>query len=65
MPQVSVESNDALRFCGGQAVQAPADGQEGLVRVYEVGQQFLGVGELSGDGVLSPRRVFLTQEKTS
>jgi tRNA pseudouridine55 synthase len=65
MPQVSVESDDALRFCGGQAVQVPADGQEGLVRVYEVGQQFLGVGELSGDGVLSPRRVFLTQEKTS
>ena len=64
MPGVSVDTDDALRFCGGQAVTVAADEQKGLARVYEAGQRFLGVGELSGDGQLAPRRVFLTQEKT-
>ena len=64
MPGVSIETEDAERFCGGQAVTVGADEQTGLARVYEAGERFLGVGELSGDGRLAPRRVFLTQEKT-
>ncbi len=64
MPSVAVDSGDAERFCGGQAVATEADGTEGLARVYEAGERFLGVGELSGDGMLAPRRVFLTQDKT-
>jgi tRNA pseudouridine55 synthase len=63
MPAVSVDAEDAERFCGGQVVTAEA-GQAGLARVYEVDKRFLGVGELSGDGQLAPRRVFLTQEET-
>lgn len=62
MPGVTVSAEDAAKFCGGQ--QVAAEGQKGLARVYASGHKFLGVGELSGDGQLAPRRVFRTQEKT-
>lgn len=61
---VDVDATDGPRFSGGQAVQVAAEGLEGLVRVYGAGKQFLGVGELSEDGLLAPRRVFQIQEKT-
>ena len=63
-PAVELEVSEGERFSGGQAVQVAADGALGLARAYEAGGRFLGVGELSGDGWLAPRRVFLTQEKT-
>lgn len=64
MPKVTVALADAERFCAGQPLQVASEGQNGLTRVYAEGQKFLGVGELSGDGQLAPRRVFQTQEKT-
>jgi tRNA pseudouridine55 synthase len=64
MPGVSVSELDAEKFCGGQAVAVEVEEQAGLARVYEAGERFLGVGELSVDGLLAPRRVFQTQEKT-
>ena len=63
-PAVSLVEADADRFCGGQAVQVAAEAENGLVRVYRAGEKFLGVGELSGDGRVAPRRVFNLQEKT-
>lgn len=63
-PAVSLGAEDAQRFCGGQAVPAEIEAQKGLARVYEVGERFLGVGELLEEGILAPRRVFLTQEQT-
>jgi tRNA pseudouridine55 synthase len=64
MPEVTISEEDALRFCGGQAVQAEVAVQTGLARVYSASKRFLGVGELAAEGVLAPRRVFQTQEKT-
>jgi tRNA pseudouridine55 synthase len=64
MPCVDIGAADGERFCGGQVVSAGTEGQEGLARVYEADKRFLGVGELSKDGMLAPRRVFQTQEKT-
>ena len=64
MEAIDVGAADGLKFSGGQALQVAADGKKGLVRVYGAGKQFLGVGEISGDGVLAPRRVFQLQEKT-
>ena len=64
MPEVSVSPEDAIRFCGGQAVSGISEGQQGLARVYEVESRFLGVGELTEDGQVAPRRVFLTHEET-
>ena len=63
-PAVSLGAEDAQRFCGGQAVSAEIEAQKGLARVYEAGERFLGVGELLEEGILAPRRVFLTQEQT-
>ena len=57
-PDVNLEGDQAERFCGGQAVPAANGGATGLARVYGAGQDFLGVGELSGDGRVAPRRVF-------
>lgn len=64
LPGVTISAAEAGKFCGGQPVQVVAEGQKGLARVYAQDQRFLGVGELSGDGQLAPRRVFQTQEKT-
>ena len=58
LPGVSLEAELAERFCGGQVVRAAAGGAKGLARVYGAGQDFLGVGELSEDGQVAPRRVF-------
>jgi len=64
MAPVEIDATDGPKFSGGQTVQVAAGGNKGLVRVYEAGHRFLGVGELSGDGGLAPRRVFQIQEKT-
>lgn len=61
---VSIDAEAANRFCGGQAVTVAKEANTGMARVYESDVRFLGVGELTGDGTLAPRRVFLTQEKT-
>jgi tRNA pseudouridine55 synthase len=64
MPAVTITAEDAQRFCGGQAVAAIAEGQTGLARVYASSKRFLGVGELAAEGMLAPRRVFQTQDKS-
>ncbi len=58
-PDCHIPENAAERFCGGQAVQHAGDGVEGLVRVYTDSKQFLGVGNLSAEGMLAPRRIFM------
>ncbi|MDJ0794078.1 MAG: tRNA pseudouridine(55) synthase TruB [Woeseiaceae bacterium] len=64
LPAVEIGPDEAERFSGGQAVQVGAGAAEGLVRVYRADQIFVGVGELSRDGTLAPRRVFKSSEKT-
>ncbi len=64
MEAIEVDAGEGAKFSGGQALQVATEGKNGLVRVYEAGQRFLGVGELSGDGNLAPRRVFQIQQKT-
>ncbi len=63
-PAVTLGTGAEERFSGGQAVAVAPENPSGLARVYGVSEQFLGVGELVGDGQLAPRRVFLMQEKT-
>jgi tRNA pseudouridine55 synthase len=55
---VELDEDAGQKFSGGQAVQVAAGQDNGLVRVYLAGRRFLGVGELSDDGRLAPRRVF-------
>ena len=63
MPGVEIDAEAAEKFRGGQAVKAAAEAHEGLARVYAGERDFLGVGELTGDGWLAPRRVFNLPEK--
>ncbi len=58
LAEVCLDEAAALRFCGGQAVAAGDAGVRGLARVYGAEQVFLGVGEISADGRIAPRRVF-------
>ncbi len=62
-PPVSLDESAGLRFSGGQPVTVAEESRTGLARVYGAGQQFLGVGELAGNGQLAPRRVFLAPVK--
>jgi tRNA pseudouridine55 synthase len=60
-PEQRIGPDAARRFNDGQAVivgAADTGGGRGHVRVYEDTSGFLGVGELTGDGVLTPRRIF-------
>jgi len=56
-PEQQIPAALTERFTGGQAVPVGAC-QEGLVRVYVAGGRFLGVGELTAEGTLAPRRIF-------
>ena len=63
LPAVTVVAADGERFAGGQAIGTESGVPAGLVRVYAEGRGFHGVGELSVDGQLAPRRVFRGAEK--
>ncbi|MDH4125806.1 MAG: tRNA pseudouridine(55) synthase TruB [Gammaproteobacteria bacterium] len=63
LPSVTLDDGDAARFCSGMASAGIGSGGPGLVRAYRVDARFLGVGEVSEDGSLTPRRVFHLGEK--
>jgi tRNA pseudouridine55 synthase len=63
LPAAELASEAVERFAAGQEVAAPLQGVCGLVRVYDPGHVFVGVGELSNDGRLAPRRIFRRGEK--
>lgn len=56
-PNCQVVAADEDRFCGGQAVACDQEGA-GLVKVYGASRRFLGIGELSGDRTVAPKRIF-------
>ena len=57
-PESHISAVAAEHFSGGQVVSAEPVGTVGLVRVYGQERKFVGVGWLSEDGQLAPRRVF-------
>lgn len=60
-PERRIGPDAARRFNDGQAIivsAADADVVTGHVRVYEGTKAFLGVGQLTADGMLTPRRIF-------
>ena len=63
MAAVKLDENGGDRFCVGQEVSVDIQGSTGLVRVYAAADEFIGVGELSGDGGLAPKRVFRLGEE--
>ena len=63
LPSVTLGDEDGTRFCGGMVDRGVAGPNSGLVRVYGADGRFLGVGAISGDGKLAPKRVFHMGEK--
>lgn len=65
LPALELDAIAADKFSTGQEISMPGAAGSGLVRVYERGDKFRGVGELTEDGRLAPKRVFKTAEKNS
>ncbi len=60
LPGVTLDDEAVGRFRQGITVQADTANHAGLVRVYGsgAGPEFLGVGEVRGEGSVAPKRVF-------
>lgn len=56
-PAVRLSSDAGYYLQQGQAVLIPQAPTEGLVRLYDVSQRFLGVGEIQEDGKVQPKRL--------
>lgn len=56
-PAVRLSMDAAFYLQQGQAVLVPNAPTEGLVRLYDVSQRFLGVGEIADDGKVQPKRL--------
>lgn len=56
-PLVRLSANSAFYLRLGQPVLVPQAPTEGLVRLYDAGQIFLGVGEILDDGRVQPKRL--------
>ncbi|MBM38377.1 MAG: tRNA pseudouridine(55) synthase TruB [Woeseia sp.] len=65
MPKLTINPNNVAKFCAGQKIKDFSDRKNGLTRVYKSDQKFIGIGEVTPNGALSPRRIFITHEKTS
>jgi tRNA pseudouridine55 synthase len=56
-PAVRLSADAAFYLQQGQAVLVPQAPTQGLVRLYDVSQRFLGVGEILEDGKVQPKRL--------
>jgi len=63
LPPVCLNADAAEQFNAGQVLSVDSEAGGGLVRVYAAEAVFAGIGELSDDGRLSPKRVFHMGEK--
>ncbi len=57
LPAVILLESVAFYLCQGQAVTVPNAPTEGLLRLYDSEQRFLGLGEVLDDGRITPRRL--------
>lgn len=57
-PEVALNRDQAYYLSQGQPVHAQVAGLTGLVRVYGADRRFLGLGEVTPDGRLAPKRLF-------
>ena len=56
-PSVRLSEDSAFYLRQGQAVLVPQAPTEGLVRLYDPSQRFIGVGEILDDGKVQPKRL--------
>ncbi|WP_445677518.1 tRNA pseudouridine(55) synthase TruB [Pseudomonas putida] len=60
-PLVSLSEHSAFYWLHGQAVRAPDAPQFGMVRVQDHNARFIGIGEVSEDGRIAPRRLIRSE----
>lgn len=60
LPAVTLDADSAYYLCQGQPVWQPGKLQLGDVRLYGQEQRFLGLGEVTSDGKIAPRRLVQT-----
>jgi len=56
-PAVRLSEDAAFYLRQGQAVLVPQAPTEGLVRLYDPSERFIGVGEILDDGMVQPKRL--------
>jgi len=59
-PPLSLSADASYYLCRGRAVQVPEAPAEGIVRLYDPEQRFLGLGQVLADGRVAPRRLMKT-----
>ena len=63
LPEVRLSADAAFYLCRGQAVRAHGLPNEGQVRLYAKEAGFLGIGMVTDDGRVTPRRLIPQREK--
>jgi len=57
-PAVTLSQDAAWYLQRGQPVTVPRVPDQGWVRLYQVESDFIGIGEVTADGQIAPRRIF-------
>lgn len=57
MPQISLSEDVAYYLCQGQAVTAAGLPKSGRLRIYDHSASFIGLGEVTEDGRVAPKRL--------
>jgi tRNA pseudouridine55 synthase len=60
LPAVQLDDDSAYYLCQGQSIWQAGKLQAGGVRLYGKDQRFLGLGEVTPDGKIAPRRLLKT-----
>lgn len=56
-PAVHLSADSTFYFRQGQPVMVPKAPSNGMVRIYDIDEQFIAVGEIQDDGMVAPRRL--------
>lgn len=59
-PVVSLDEADSKTLSFGQSIQVEQEFECANVRLFDHDEKFMGIGEMSPDGVIKPKRLFVT-----
>ena len=65
LPKISLSLDAAYYLCQGHAVRAQDLPMQGMVRLYDNCEDFLGIGTSLGDGRVAPKRMFLRDKSAA
>jgi len=57
LPEIRLNDDVAYYLCQGQAVTVSGLPKSGRLRIYNGSDQFLGLGEVTDDGRITPKRL--------